>query len=122
LRLLLQSIWVPSIATVLFECFLLLLLLLHTHYMFRSLRPSSGGTYILVALQGAIFLQRIRSCLGYQLCVYIYIYIYIVLAIFSRCQYVCGGYDPCEITSMYVCMYVYIYIYIYIYIPPENGP
>jgi hypothetical protein len=40
LLLLLQSFWVLSIVTVLFECFLLLLL--HTHYIFGPLRAETG--------------------------------------------------------------------------------
>jgi hypothetical protein len=80
--------------------------------------PSSDGIYILITSQGAIFLQRFRcSCFGYQLCVcvcvYIYIYIYIykflVLAIFRRCQYVCGGYDCLLLLLHFSILSYYVY-------------
>jgi hypothetical protein len=85
LRLLLQSFWVPSIATVIFE--FLLLLLLHTHYM------SNIYAYIYIGYFTRSYFFYNEFVVLVLVIKYIYIYISFFIWRFFSPLSVCGGYD-----------------------------
>jgi hypothetical protein len=108
----LKSFWGPSIATVFFECFLLLL---HTHYiLLRAI--FRWNIYI------GYFLRRYFFYNGSVVLVSVINWIYISFlfrGFFRRCLYVCGGYDSLLFLLHFSILSYYIKMYcIIVYRPP----
>jgi hypothetical protein len=62
--------------------------------MFRPLRAIFRWNINWLLPKELFFLQRVRSCFGYQVYIYIYEYYrFLFWLFFRRCLYVCGGYD-----------------------------
>jgi hypothetical protein len=101
-----QSFGGPSITTVFFKCFLLLL---DTHYMFRPLRAIfRWNIYTSYFLRSYFFLQQICcSCFGYQLYIYIYIFFCLFRRLFRHCLYSAFIYKTncCIIMEYFKCVW-----------------